>query len=255
MKLPFAVYTAREGYQWISGLDAGLPRLEQFRRAIGKLPEFDFGDPLSCGAVNLGDTVVVYRFMKEEKGDFRGRDSLYLALTWFDKSVAGSINFKDLLDHAVFVSPMREPPLSLEYDGGSSTDSGSVSDVLVNQIGLDAVGMLFARLDGENLKVIKVEGEQSCTARYLQSVTEAEPCERDEVIAEVAMIPESEPCNTGHERSRIVVILILLLLVFILFGCYILCRRAMTDGDGESSRGDNGKPVTSLTEGEGLGNE
>jgi len=121
MKLPFAVYTARTGYQWISGLDVGLPLLEQLRRSLGKLPEFDFGDPLSCGVLNEGNWVVVYRFMVEKKGDFVGRDSLYLALTYFQRSIAGSVNVAHLLEMPVFAAAVREPPSSFEYDAGKSS--------------------------------------------------------------------------------------------------------------------------------------
>ena len=49
MKLPFAVYTARDGYAWQSGTEAGTGKLERLRKAIGKMPEFDFGDSASSG--------------------------------------------------------------------------------------------------------------------------------------------------------------------------------------------------------------
>lgn len=80
MKLPFAVYTAREGYAWQSGTEAGLAKLERLRKAIGKMPEFDFGDSASSGLLNIGDDVVLYRFMRQENADFKGRDAVYLDL-------------------------------------------------------------------------------------------------------------------------------------------------------------------------------
>ena len=255
MKLPFAVYTAREGYQWISGLDAGLARLEQFRRSIGKLPEFDFGDPLSCGAVNFGDTVVAYRFLKEEKGDFRGRDSLYLALTYFDKSVAGSINFDELLSNELFLIPLREPPSELSYDGGFAVDSGFALDGVVGRIGLDSVGILYEKIDGGRLKVIQLEGDQNCTVKYLPPVVEVEPDGRSEVISEDAAIPENRSCHTGRESYRVLIVLSTLLFVVFLFGCYVLWMRLMSDGEGGTQNMEINKPVTSLTKDGGLDNE
>lgn len=167
MKLPFAVYTARAGAQWISGLAAGEPRLEQLRRVVGKLPSFDDGDPLSCGAVNLDDTVVVYKFMNEEKGDFRERDALYLALTYFDRSVADSINFESLLAIDVFGAPLREPPSFLEYHGPASMDSGADPESMAHTVALDETGTLFQRLRDGTLRLVQEEGERQATATYI----------------------------------------------------------------------------------------
>lgn len=190
MKLPFAVFTARAGAQWISGLDTGKRLLEQLRRAIGKLPSFDDCDPLACGAVNLDDIVVVYKFMNEEKGDFRGRDALYLALTYFDRSIAGSINLERLLAIDVFSAPQREPPSCLEYSGPASMDSGADPESLGGTVALDAAGALFQRLRDGTLRLVQVEGAQQSVATYIPPVVEvavAVPCaaESEETGAQI----------------------------------------------------------------------
>jgi len=123
MQLPFAVYTARQGARWISGPSDDRAALERFRRAAGKMPEFDMGDPPSCGVINAGDTVVVYRFMCAKKADFRGRDAPYLALTYFPRSIAAGIDIERLLALEPFAAPLADPPSAISYDGGASAPS------------------------------------------------------------------------------------------------------------------------------------
>ena len=201
MKLPFAVYTARNGFEWICGLDAGLVFLEQLRRTIGKLPEFDFGDPLSCGAVNSGDTVVVYKFMQEKRGDFRGRDSLYLALTYFPRSIAAPINFEELLANTVFATPMRKPPSSLLYESGPSADLGFDFDNIGTEVGLRGAGCLFANLSNATLKLIQAEGSRRCAVKYVPPVEEVDSPEHCEgVITEP--VPRTENGSLITQRCR-----------------------------------------------------
>ena len=45
---------------------------------------------------------MVYQFMIERGGDFLGRDCLYLALTYFDRSIAASIHLGKLLEMPYF---------------------------------------------------------------------------------------------------------------------------------------------------------
>lgn len=117
MKLPFAVYTARDGYAWQSGTEAGTGKLERLRKAIGRMPEFDFGDSPSSGMLNAGDDIVLYRFMRQEKADSHGRAALYLAMTYFTRDDARFIHADSLLSSPPFDQPLKEPPSSLDYSG------------------------------------------------------------------------------------------------------------------------------------------
>ena len=117
MKLPFAVYTARDGYAWQSGTEAGTGKLERLRKAIGKMPEFDFGDSASSGMLNAGDDIVLYRFMRQEKADSHGRAALYLAMTFFPRGVARFINADLVLSAPPFAQPLKEPPSWFDYNG------------------------------------------------------------------------------------------------------------------------------------------
>lgn len=124
MKLPFAVYTARDGYAWQSGTEAGLSKLERLRKAIGKMPEFDFGDPASSGMLTVGDDVVLYRFMRQLKADSHGRDALYIAMTYFPRNEARFINADEVLSATPFAEPLRDPPSWFEYNGSPAIPSG-----------------------------------------------------------------------------------------------------------------------------------
>lgn len=123
MELPFAVHTAREGYGWVSGQEAGVARLAELRNAVGKSPELDVESKGVRGAVNAGDAVVVYCFMREVKADFRGRDAVYLALTYFNRAESGKIDIGHILGLDIFNETMREPPSTFVYAGGDSADS------------------------------------------------------------------------------------------------------------------------------------
>lgn len=120
MRLPLAIHAARQGYNWLNGSQHDLALLERFRRAIGKMPDIDYKEPLSFGALNVDRWVVVYRFMVEKGGDFLGRDCLYLVLTYFDRSIAASVHIAKLLELPCFTAPMRAPPEGFDYSLGAS---------------------------------------------------------------------------------------------------------------------------------------
>lgn len=119
MKIPAAVYTAREGYGWVSGTGHGRIGLDTLRQAIGKTPELEDGQT-ECGALTCQEQVVVYRFMREHKADFRGRDAIYLAMCWFPKATAAQVNIACLLDTPFFCETFREPPSDITYTGPAS---------------------------------------------------------------------------------------------------------------------------------------
>lgn len=120
MHLPLAIHAARQGYAWINQSQHDFTLMERFRKAIGKMPDIDCVEPLSCGALNVAEWVVVYRFMIERGGDFLGRDCLYLSLTYFDRSVASSVHIAKLLELPCFTAPMRDPPEGFDYSLGAS---------------------------------------------------------------------------------------------------------------------------------------
>ena len=204
MRLPFAVYTAQQGYGWVSGLEHGRATLERYRKALGKLPEFDFGDPLSCGAVNSGDTVVAYRFLKAEKWDFRGRDALYIAITFFPRAVAGEIDFERLLGMEVFTKPLREPPAWLDYGGGGSAGSefdpeaDAGSGTAAKGFNLSNAGIVFKKAFAGTFRIWRKEGDDgfSCTYTPPAPVIPG-PVVCNEPGGQPAGMPVSAPSGTG----------------------------------------------------------
>lgn len=129
MRLPLAIHTARQGYGWLNSFQHDIALLERFRKAIGKMTDIDYGEPLSCGALNVDPWVIVYRFMVEKGGDFRGRDCLYLALTYFQRSVASSIHIARLLEVPALSVPLRDAPTTLDYKAGDSAPYQRVGEL------------------------------------------------------------------------------------------------------------------------------
>jgi hypothetical protein len=167
MKLPFAVYTARQGYAWQSGVEHGKGKLERFRRIIGRMPEFDFGDPTSRGFVNAQDCVVAFRFMRQSKADAAGRDAAYLAITFFTSEQARFINADSLFANHPFNEPLQNPPSFFEYQAGpaipvdfaipSRSKEGSFSSVP----SLSSAGFVFSQHFSGTLRIYLSESPHS----------------------------------------------------------------------------------------------
>jgi hypothetical protein len=160
MKLPFAVFTAREGYAWQSGLSAGLAKLDAFRRAIGKMPETDYGEPMTAGIATAGDEAIVWRFMREEKADNRGRDALYLALTFFPRTQAADIDVEALLATPPFSATVRNPPDEVDCPAGPSrmTETIGRDGIFAPDGSLAAAGAAVAQVPaGTGLKIWREE--------------------------------------------------------------------------------------------------
>ena len=164
--MPLAVYTAREGYAWQSGTEAGLAKLDRLRKGIGKMPEFDFGDRATCGMINVGDDVVLYRFMRAEKGDSKGRDATYLALTYFSRQEARFVNADAVLGAFPFAEPLEHPPSHFEYGGGAAlpTDFEIPRNASAGPFSsggtLAAAGFVFSKPFSGTLHIVRREPPQ-----------------------------------------------------------------------------------------------
>jgi|GEM_PF-2559509 len=159
MKLPFCVYTARHGYDWQSGLENGREKLERFRQSVGKMPEFDYGDPESCGFINLKDDVIAYRYMHQQNADNSGRDAAYLAMTFFSREDARFINAEILFLTYPFNEPLATPPSSFEYQGSAAVPINfdfpvvSKSEDFSKEGTLASAGFLFSKDFSGTLRV------------------------------------------------------------------------------------------------------
>jgi hypothetical protein len=167
MKLPFAVYTARQGYAWQSGAEHGMGKLERFRRIIGRMPEFDFGDPACRGFVNAQDCVVAFRFMRQSKADAAGRDAAYLAITFFTSEQARFINADSLFANPPFNEPLQNPPSFFEYQAGPAipidfaVPSRSMVGSFSSEPSLSSAGFVFSQHFSGTLRIYLSESPHS----------------------------------------------------------------------------------------------
>lgn len=167
MKLPFAVYTARQGYAWQSGLQLGRESLEKFRKAIGKMPEFDFGEPARRGLANVQDDVVAYRFMRQSKADAAGRDASYLALTVFSREQARFVDADALFANPPFQEPLLQPPSEFDYQGGPAVPCDfalpprSASGYFASGGALSSAGFVFSQIFSGTFRIHLQESPQT----------------------------------------------------------------------------------------------
>ena len=196
MRLPLAIHAARQGYAWLNQSQHDFSLLERFRKAIGKMPDIDCGEPLSCGAINVAKWVVVYRFMIEKGGDFLGRDCLYLALTYFDRSIAASIHLGKLLELPCFTAPMREPPDGFDYSLGASQsapfNAGSAIVETLASLDFAMVGAAFQSPFDGVLRLTQAEG-CPCRVSYEKKTTNL-------ASAEQGQGHEQTHFRDGHEH-------------------------------------------------------
>lgn len=112
LSFPFVVHTATYGYAWSSVPD-GLSRAELdavYRRAAALKPEFmSVGDTVA-GVLAQGGRVIAFRFQVAPGWDANGRNAAYDAFAFLPSSDAWRVDFRALLDDAVFRVPSRNPP-------------------------------------------------------------------------------------------------------------------------------------------------
>lgn len=216
MELPFAVYTARQGYAWQSGIEYGIQKLELFRKAIGKMPEFDFGERASCGLLNVVDMIVAYRFMRQEKADFKGRDAGYLALTFCSREDARFIDAEAMLTEYPFATPLMEPPSSFEYAGGPAMPTEFSLPVQAstgcfnNERCMSAAGFVFAQTFEGTLRIFREEPSDAKGAQFRYElppkplVIEKEPEQRPVITPEP--MTKQEPVAQSNDLWKWVAI-------------------------------------------------
>lgn len=223
MRLPLAIHAARQGYAWLNKSQHDFVLIERFRKAIGKMPDIDYGEPLSSGALNIDEWVVVYRFMIEKSGDFRGRDCLYLAMTYFQRAIAATINIESLLKNQVFTKPMVEPPNAFEYEAGESlTCLLDVGLLLPNQssdLSYACAGTAFQQSFAGLLRFTQEDGS-SCRVSYqpagVLSTSEPEPSVANQPLPAPSCVenvaPVLSPCRWSPRASWLAASAVLLLM-------------------------------------------
>ncbi len=111
-RLPLAVYTAHEGLSWNYPKDQiSYAELDACRRVFGQLPDFDAGDSGFDGVWATERKVFIMRCQQVKNWDFRGRDSVYLSVTWIAREEITRIDIEELLNASELGRPFKNPPL------------------------------------------------------------------------------------------------------------------------------------------------
>ena len=218
--LPFLVYAAREGYGWVTGRSVPSALREQFRRAAGKMPDFDVIDAAgTSGVVNVGEWVLAFRFMRQVAGDSRGRDCAYLAMSYFKAAEAGEFNADALLLEPAFKVPQKTPPETIEYAGGKGISTEWREPARSENGVFDASGSLagacaaVARMTRGSLRIARNEPDDGRGARYeYRRAPEAELRSSSPAIdrpepAALANAVATEPCATSGCPWRTAILL------------------------------------------------
>lgn len=174
MNLPFIVYGARNGYEWLNGSAIPLAWRERLRRAAGKLPDFDIGETGSAGVVNAGDQILIYRFMREQHADSHGRNATCLAMTYFPRTQTATVNAEAVLLSPLFMAPTASsPPDSIGYADGPPHAASwhlpgeQAADGIFNQDGsLAAACPVFSDPFPGTLRIFRNEPDYGQGARY-----------------------------------------------------------------------------------------
>ena len=118
MQLPIYIFSAKQGMQWLSGASADVVRLDNIRKRIGKLVDFDAGEAPYRGILADNEVCYVYACFLAPRFDFRGRDATYFIFTEVPKSAWNTFNFDTLLRSELFTIPCSQITEGMTFDGG-----------------------------------------------------------------------------------------------------------------------------------------
>lgn len=116
LEFPFAVYTAKFGYEW-SNVPAGMTRADLadcYKRASASKPEFLKDGETAAGTFVRNGFTVVFLIQVAKKWDANGRDAEYGAFAFVPLDKAAAVDLKALLARREFREPDRNPPQTVK---------------------------------------------------------------------------------------------------------------------------------------------
>lgn len=119
LAIPFAVHTAKFGYDW-SEIPSGLTRADLdacYRRAIARKPEFLKPGEVVVGVFVEAGRIVAFAIQIANAWDSSGRDAEYGAFAILRREDAAKVDFEALLSQDAFLTPSRNPPAEIVYRG------------------------------------------------------------------------------------------------------------------------------------------
>ena len=168
MVFPLATYTAENGLEWFYDKSAiAFAELDKCRRLLGPLPNFDSGDSGYEGCAAVGRRIYIIRCARAKAWDFKGRDAVYLTVTWLDRDKVGDFDLDAILASDVMCTLSHDHKHSFELAVADTHGDGGI-----------AAGVDLSRAGEEDVFIRRDFGEQKPTIRIEKKgdvkVTEAE---------------------------------------------------------------------------------
>ena len=165
-----ATYTAENGLEWFYDKSAiAFAELDKCRRLLGPLPNFDSGDRGYEGCAAVGRRIYLIRCARAKAWDFKGRDAVYLTVTWLDRDKVADFDLDAILTSDGMCTQSHDHKHSFELAVADTHDDGGI-----------AAGVDFSRAGEEDVFIRRDFGEPKPTIRIEKKgearVTEAEKC-------------------------------------------------------------------------------
>lgn len=223
MVFPLATYTAENGLEWFYDKSAiAFAELDKCRRLLGPLPNFDSGDRGYEGCAAVGRRIYLIRCARAKAWDFKGRDAVYLTVTWLDRDKVGDFDLDAILASDVMCTPSHDHKHSFELAVVDTHGDGGI-----------AAGVDLSRAGEEDVFIRRDFGEQKPTIRIEKKgetkVTEAEKFfEHGDETVQDANYGIKSPVSTHGQTTQTIefsivarVLGVILFVALILLGTYL----------------------------------
>lgn len=164
MTFPLATYTAEHGLEWhYDKASIEFAVLDKCRHLLGALPDFNAGDSGYEGVAAVAERVFAIRCAKAAAWDFKGRDALYMTVTWMTREEARNVDFWKLLGKSGMCRQTHDYKFSFDAD----CQFGRAADMPDWQKHIESGDDVFVRqdLDGgkPTVRIVEKKGEGSMT--------------------------------------------------------------------------------------------
>ena len=224
MKLNLATYTAEHGLEWHYDKSAlGFAELDRCRHLLGALPDFNAGESGYVGVAAAGKRVFAIRCAKAKAWDFKGRDALYMTVTWMPRTDALNVDFQVLLKSRGMCEQTHEYKFSFEAECRWNGEDKNKPDW---QTHIENGDDVFVRqdLDGSNptIRIVEKKGDDNMTEAEKVLFEKSEVVEPKNTSGDLA---EKQPVKTvkAKEENSVPyrVVGVVVFIALILLGTYL----------------------------------
>ena len=232
---PLAVYTADHGLEWSYPKgEIAYGELDQCRKAFGRLPDFDAGDPGFEGVLITPKHVFAVHCQNVAHRDFRNRNATYISVSWVPRADAASVDFEALLASPSIREPLQNFPNFFEADA-TAGGATAIHDCPRQLPDFRQAGVLAAQLpEGATAVLKRRDGESAVACRY---AFPSEPLKAEEKLSDlpseriVAASPMQVPEAVSEKRWMPVVLVISLCLNVLLLIYVVWLRMVPFNGE------------------------